>query len=94
MLKRPLVGGIALALLLVACSSELTTGQHLLGNHTVDRNRDMPYLLWLPEGMETGGEEHPMILSLHGTGPTEYSPEFVMSYGLPAVLALEEQPPA
>ncbi|HXV70640.1 MAG TPA: PHB depolymerase family esterase [Acidimicrobiia bacterium] len=92
MLKRPLAGVIALALLLGACSSELTTGKHLLGNHTVDRNRDMPYLLWLPEGMERTGEEHPMIVSLHGTGPTAYSPEFVMSYGLPAVLALEEQP--
>lgn len=33
-----------------------------------------------------------MIVSLHGTGPTEYSPEFVMSYGLPAVLALGDQP--
>ena len=92
MLKRPLVGVIALAFLIVACSSELTTGQHLLGNHTVDRNRDMPYLLWLPDGLERGSEEHAMIVSLHGTGPTEYSPEFVMSYGLPAVLALGEQP--
>ena len=92
MLKRPLAGVIALALLCCACSWELTTGKHLLGNHTVDRNRDMPYLLWLPEGMERSGEERPMIVSLHGTGPTAYSPEFVMSYGLPAVLALEEQP--
>lgn len=83
---------IAMALLLTACAGELTTGTHLLGNHTVDRNRDMPYLLWLPEGIERGGDEHPMIVSLHGTGPTEYSPEFVMSYGLPAVLALGEQP--
>lgn len=92
MLKRPLVGVIALAILAAGCSSELSTGQHLLGNHTVDRNREMPFLLWLPESIEPGGDEHPMIVSLHGTGPTEYSPEFVMSYGLPAVLALEEQP--
>jgi predicted peptidase len=92
MRKLSLALFVSLALLLCACRSELTTGTHLLGIHTVDRNREMPYLLWLPEGMEHGDEDHPMIVSLHGTGPTEYSPEFVMSYGLPAVLAVGEQP--
>lgn len=95
MRKRSFAAWITVALLAAACSApELKTGQHLLGNHTVDRHRDMPYLLWLPGGIETGpsGTQYPMIVSLHGTGPTEYSPEFVMQYGLPAVLALNEQP--
>jgi len=84
---------VAVATMAVACGGEVTTGTHLLGNHTVDRNREMPYLVWLPESIDDGGSElYPMIVSLHGTGPTEYSPEFVMKYGLPAVLALEEQP--
>lgn len=94
MLKRSVARLVTLALLAVACGPNLNTGQHLLGNHTVDRHRDMPYLLWLPDGIEHGGGDtgYPMIVSLHGTGPTAYSPEFVMQYGLPAVLALGEQP--
>lgn len=69
----------------------LTTEQHFLGNHTVDRNRDMPYLPWLPDGIDEG-QDHPMIVSFHGTGPMGDSPEFVMQHGLPAVLAQGEQP--
>ena len=74
---------------------EIATEQHLLGSHTIDRNREMPYLLWVPEGYDPSADPgYPMIVSLHGTGPTEYSIEFVMQYGLPAVLALGEQPDA
>ncbi len=53
----------------------------------------MPYLLWLPEGYDPGRSGgYPLIVSLHGTGPTAYSPKFVMAHGLPAVLAQSEQP--
>lgn len=51
----------------------------------------MPYLIWLPEGYDDS-REYPMIVSLHGTGPTDYTPEFVMQHGLPAVLAQDDQP--
>lgn len=78
----------------IGCAGpEIATGQHLLGSHTIDRNREMPYLLWVPDGYDPSADPgYPMIVSLHGTGPTEYSIEFVMKYGLPAVLALGEQP--
>lgn len=82
---------LAFAACLSACSGGYPTEQHLLGNHQVDRHRDMPYLLWLPEGFD-GSREYPMIVSLHGTGPTAYTPEFVMQHGLPAVLAQDDQP--
>jgi predicted peptidase len=81
-------------LALVGCAGpEITTGEHLLGSHTVDRNREMPYLLWVPEGYDPAAEPgYPLIVSLHGTGPTEYTTEFVMQYGLPAILAVGDQP--
>lgn len=82
---------LAAAALISACGGGYPTEQHLLGNHQVDRHRDMPYLLWLPEGFDDS-RQYPMIVSLHGTGPTEYSPEFVMQHGLPAVLAQDDQP--
>ncbi|HWB89644.1 MAG TPA: PHB depolymerase family esterase [Acidimicrobiia bacterium] len=85
---------LLVCVMVVACAGPgITTGTHLLGTHTIDRNRDMPYLLWVPEGYDPGAEPgYPLIVSLHGTGPTEYSTEFVMQYGLPAVLALGEEP--
>lgn len=51
----------------------------------------MPYLIWLPEDFDETAS-YPMIVSLHGSLPTESSPESVMRHGLPAVLALDEQP--
>jgi predicted peptidase len=81
---------LAAALLVSACGG-YTTGDHLLGNHRVDRNRDMPYLIWLPEDFDES-TTYPMIVSLHGSLPAENSPESVIRHGLPAVLALDEQP--
>jgi predicted peptidase len=82
---------LAFAGCLSACSGGYPTEQHLLGNHQVDRHRNMPYLLWLPDGFDDS-RAYPMIVSLHGTGPTAYTPEFVMQHGLPAVLAQDDQP--
>ena len=82
---------LAFAACLSACSGSYPTEQHLLGNHQVDRHRDMPYLLWLPQGFDDS-RAYPMIVSLHGTRPTAYTPEFVMQHGLPAVLAQDDQP--
>lgn len=82
---------LAIAVFLSACGGSYPTEQHLLGNHQVDRHRDMPYLLWLPEDFDDS-RAYPMIVSLHGTGPTNYTPEFVMQHGLPAVLAQNDQP--
>ncbi|HJQ77445.1 MAG TPA: PHB depolymerase family esterase [Acidimicrobiia bacterium] len=91
---RVVATALIAAMVAVGCAGdEIETGRHLLGSHTVDRNREMPYLLWIPDGYDPDAEPgYPMIVSLHGTAPIEYSTEFVMQYGLPAVLAVGDQP--
>lgn len=53
----------------------------------------MRYLVWLPEGYgEDRDRRYPLIYFLHGSGDDDYDSTFVVSFGLPAVLALGEQP--
>ena len=54
---------------------------------------EMRYLVWLPEGYgEDRERRYPMIVFLHGSGDEDYDSAFVISYGLPAVLARDELP--
>lgn len=54
---------------------------------------EMRYLVWLPEGYgEDPIEERPLIFFLHGAGDEDNDSAYVMTYGLPAVLHLGEQP--
>lgn len=53
----------------------------------------MRYLVWLPDGYgDDRDRRYPLIYFLHGSGDEDYDSTFVASFGLPAVLALREQP--
>lgn len=85
----------ALLLVLASCAStsDVPTEQHLQGNFVDDSGREMRYLVWLPEGYgDDRGKRYPLIYFLHGSGDDDYDSTFVISFGLPAVLALGEQP--
>ncbi len=96
MIRRIIAGVIALGLVLAACSQseqEVPTRTHLQGSFRAESGDSMRYLVWLPDGYGDDREKrHPMIVFLHGSGDPEYDSQFVLSYGLPAVLELGEEP--
>ncbi len=85
----------------VQLEPELPAGEHLQAVFEVPErlegstmvHRRMNYLLYLPAGY---GEDQealwPLIAFLHGSGADEYDATFVLSHGLPGVLAAGEQP--
>lgn len=86
---------LVLALILAACSAgtDVPTEQHLQGNFIHDSGQEMRYMVWLPDGYgDDLDHRHPLIVFLHGSGDDDYDSTFVASFGLPAVLALREQP--
>ena len=82
-------------------TSLLPTGVHLqasldlsggLDGKTASHER-MDYLLYLPDGYhQDPDQEWPIILFLHGAGDQDNDSGFLMSFGLPGVLYLQEQP--
>jgi hypothetical protein len=85
----------------VPLSPQLPTGIQLQGVFQVPpqlegkptTHTEMRYLLYLPERYYRESERRwPLILFLHGSGDDDYDSSFVMSFGLPEVLALGEQP--
>jgi predicted peptidase len=91
---------------LVACGSTpetppLQTGVHLQARFETPElvegqppsHDSMDYLVYLPEGYGQDPEKQwPLIFFLHGAGSAENDSKFVMSYGLPEVLYVGEQP--
>ena len=95
MFRRIVWPVVVLALLLAACSraEEVPTRTHLQGNYAAADGSAMRYLVWLPEGYgDDRDKEYPLILFLHGSGGDTYDSEFVISFGLPAVLEVGEEP--
>jgi predicted peptidase len=96
MFRRIAVPVVLCALALASCAGpaqEVPTETFLQGNFRSERGPTMRYLVWLPDGYgEDRDKRYPMIVFLHGSGDTQYDSEFVVSYGLPAVLQLGEQP--
>jgi len=87
--------GIVFLVIMAACAptTEVTTGQHLQGTFAHESGQEMSYLVWLPDGYgEDRDRRYPLIYFLHGSGDDDYDSTFVTSFGLPAVLALGEQP--
>lgn len=96
MFRRIALPVVLLALVVGACGSqaqEVPTETHLQGHFHSERGPTMRYLVWLPDGYgEDRDQRYPMIVFLHGSGDTDYDSEYVVSFGLPAVLELGEQP--
>lgn len=90
-LALPIVG-----LIVVACGAaaqDVPVEQHLQGTYVHESGQEMRYLVWLPEGYgDDRSKRYPLIYFLHGSGDEDYDSTFVISFGLPAVLALGEQP--
>ena len=95
MFRRIVLPVMLFALVIAACgepAQKVPTETHLQGNFRSERGT-MRYLVWLPEGYGDDREkQYPLIVFLHGSGDPEYDSEFVLSFGLPAVLELGEQP--
>jgi len=81
-------------------SPQLPTGIHLQGVFSIPAefeghpttHTEMHYLLYLPERYYQESERRwPLIYFLRGSGDDDYDSGFVMSFGLPEVLALGEQ---
>jgi predicted peptidase len=86
---------LLVALLAAACTAaaDVPTEQHLQGNFVDDSGREMRYMVWLPDGYgDDRDRRYPLIYFLHGSGDDDYDSTFVASFGLPAVLVLDEQP--
>ena len=87
---------VAVLIVSVSCSAptpDVATGIHLQANYSNTNGPDMRYLVWLPDGYGSDPEElHPMIVFLHGSGSDTYDSEFVISFGLPSVLAQKKHP--
>lgn len=86
---------IVLAMALVACApaQEVPTEQHLQGTFQHPSGQEMRYMVWLPDGYgDDRARRYPLIYFLHGSGDEDYDSSFVASFGLPAVLALGDQP--
>jgi predicted peptidase len=98
---------VGLALIAAACgttvdTSGVITETELQGVYDVPAGlrppdlvaEQMRYLVWLPHGYgEDADRRWPMIMFLHGSGDDDYDAAWVQTYGLPAVLFAEEQPP-
>ena len=87
--------GVVFLVTMAACTpaAEVTTGQHLQGTFAHESGQEMRYLVWLPDGYgDDRDRRYPLIYFLHGSGDDDYDSTFVTSFGLPAVLALGEQP--
>jgi predicted peptidase len=93
---RRIIGAVVVgALFVAACAEaqEVPTRTHLQGEYQADDGSTMRYLVWLPDGYgENRDKQHPLIVFLHGSGDPEFDSEFVLSFGLPAVLELGEEP--
>lgn len=86
---------VTFVLALGACTSaaEVPTELHLQGTFVHESGQEMRYLVWLPDGYgDDRDRRYPLIYFLHGSGDDDYDSTFVTSFGLPAVLALGEQP--
>lgn len=88
---------VALVVLVAACASEpaqvVPVEQHLQAQYEDDAGNSLRYLVWLPDGYGDDREKrYPMIVFLHGSGSPTYDSQFVLSFGLPSVLMLGEQP--
>lgn len=87
---------VALLALLSACAEPaqvVRTEQHLQARYSDGSGNELRYLVWLPDGYGDDREkEYPLIVFLHGSGSDSYDSSFVISSGLPAVLALSAQP--
>jgi len=82
-------------LVVVSCApaADVPTEQHLQGTYNHPSGREMRYLVWLPDGYgEDRDKRYPLIYFLHGSGDDDYDSTFVTSFGLPAVLAIGDQP--
>jgi len=88
--------GLVLVLVVAACATaaeDVPTEQFLQGDYVHETGEEMRYLVWLPDGYGQDRDKlYPLIYFLHGSGDAEYDSEFVLTYGLPAVLAQGEQP--
>jgi len=82
-------------------ASLLPTGVHLQASLNLSgglvgkpaSHDQMGYLLYLPDGYHQDPDrEWPLILFLHGAGDQDNDSGFLMSFGLPGVLYLQEQP--
>ncbi len=90
---------IALCLVLAACAGQPDTETFLQGDFPLDRSLqsfeapadELRYLLWFPSGYGDG-VERPLVVFLHGSGDDDYDAQWVLSYGLPSVLAEGDQP--
>lgn len=92
---RLILACIVLATTLVACApvQEVPTKQHLQGTFEHPSGQEMRYMVWLPDGYgDDRDRRYPLIYFLHGSGDDDYDSSFVASFGLPAVLALGDQP--
>lgn len=86
-------------LFLAACSAPVEPETFLQGTFPLEPTLqsveapadELRYLLWFPPGYG-GGSEHPLVVFLHGSGDDDHDARWVMSYGLPSVLAEGEQP--
>jgi len=99
---------VTLSLLVTACgSSEQAaaslhpTGVHLQAVYEIPKtlegqpslHEQMAYLVWFPEGYgQDPDKKWPLIYFLHGSGAAEYDSTFVMSFGLPEVLLVGDEP--
>jgi len=87
---------IAALALLSACAGSTTsvpTEQHLQALYTHTDGTQMRYLVWLPDGYgDDRQHRHPLIVFLHGSGDEDFDAAWVLSLGLPAVLAQHDQP--
>jgi predicted peptidase len=104
MRSRWILIGLIFSLLIVSCGigkPDILTGVHLQGTFAIPNNlkafpgtpETMQYLLYLPEGFgDDPDKKWPLIFFLHGAGDVDNDSGWVMSYGLPAVLYLDEQP--
>ena len=90
---------LIVCLVLAACSDPIATETFLQGTFPIDRSLqsfeapadELRYLLWFPDGYGDGGS-HPLVVFLHGSGDDDYDTDWVLSYGLPSVLAEGDHP--
>jgi predicted peptidase len=90
---------LVVCLLIAACSSPVDTETFLQGSFPLDRSlrsieapaEELRHLLWFPAGYGNGSQ-HPLVVFLHGSGDDDYDSQWVLSYGLPSVLAQGIQP--